>query len=378
MSSLERENKDLTSRKTRKILNFNAEIGQIFRIYQHSKQQLHSTKALVQALRDGDQHSSWQAGGRQKRQHPNNGGQENQQDLTNEVASETTMPNTETISECTDKVCNEGKDQYKLECKRCHRFVHQKCTKLPLYQITLFVTKGYQSYICVNCVDIPDYLIDAIPTTSTSSANDTEAVNKLYAALKKKEEENDCHKSNVLALTTKHREMIADLQEKHETISHLNPEFTKYEQSMKSYGESESKLKQLIKTQQQEMKDQEDKFNQAGNPDYDYVIEMEKCMHTKLEQFGRELKDNLLKEVNNNHRKIEEKLNQAMSGSMSYAYKVINTPPPPGETYQSRSKLRSREKQYHGKFESGFKFSMVLLASLFFLSIKYITQPLKH
>ena len=142
--------------------------------------------------------------GDKKRQHPNNGGQENQQDLTNEVASETTMPNTETISECTDEVCNEDKDQYKLECKRCHRFVHYKCTKLPLYQITLFVTKGYQRYICVNCVDIPDYLIDATPTTSTSSANDTEAVNKLYAALKKKEEENDCHKSDVLALTTKH------------------------------------------------------------------------------------------------------------------------------------------------------------------------------
>ena len=56
---------------------------------------------------------------------------------------------------------------------------------------------------------------------------------------------------------------------------------------------------------------------------------MEKCMHTKLEQFGRELKDNLLKEVSNNHRKIEEKLNQAMSGNMSYADKVINAPPPP-------------------------------------------------
>ena len=103
---------------------------------------------------------------------------------------------------------------------------------------------------------------------------------------------------------------------------------------MKSYGESESKLKQLIKTQQQEMKDQEDKFNQAGNPDYDYVIEMEKCMHTKLEQFGRELKDNLLKEVSNNHRKIEEKLNQAMSGNMSFADKVMNADPP-GETYHA-------------------------------------------
>ena len=160
------------------------EIDQIFRIYQHSKQQLHSTKALVQSLRDGDQHPSWQAGGRQKRQQPNNRGQENQQDLTNEVACETTMPNTETISECTD-VCNEDKDQYKLECKRCHHFVHCKCTKLPSYQITLFVTKGCQRYICLNCVDIPYYLIDATPTTSTSSANDTEAVNKLYAALKK-------------------------------------------------------------------------------------------------------------------------------------------------------------------------------------------------
>ena len=75
------------------------------------------------------------------------------------------------------------------------------------------------------------------------------------------------------------------------------------------------------------MKDQEEEFNQAGNPDYDHVIGMKKCMHIKLELFRRELKETLLKEVSNNKR-----LNLVMNKNRYYAGKVINEESPWGNT----------------------------------------------
>ena len=69
-----------------------------------------------------------------------------------------TDTNTETTPQCTEHDCIDDEDQYKFECKKCHRLVHYKCTKLAPYQIALFMTKGYQRYICVKCVNIPDCL----------------------------------------------------------------------------------------------------------------------------------------------------------------------------------------------------------------------------
>ena len=61
---------------------------------------------------------------------------------------------------CTTNNCIHNTDQQKLHCITCKRHVHLRCTLLPPYQLQRFLTfaKGYCTYICANCVEIPEYL----------------------------------------------------------------------------------------------------------------------------------------------------------------------------------------------------------------------------
>ena len=59
---------------------------------------------------------------------------------------------------CSRSHCVDDEDTYKLACKACARFVHYRCTNLPIYQIQRFMTKGQQKFICVNCITVGAYI----------------------------------------------------------------------------------------------------------------------------------------------------------------------------------------------------------------------------
>lgn len=56
---------------------------------------------------------------------------------------------------CTESCCTNTDDDRKIKCAKCKRQVHFVCTNLPIYQLSLFFSKNYRSFICVNCVEIP-------------------------------------------------------------------------------------------------------------------------------------------------------------------------------------------------------------------------------
>ena len=63
---------------------------------------------------------------------------------------------------CNQSKCIDDKDDNRLECHSCKRKVHYLCTCLPPYQLQLHrystQAKVFSSYICINCVEIPDFL----------------------------------------------------------------------------------------------------------------------------------------------------------------------------------------------------------------------------
>ena len=76
------------------------------------------------------------------------------------MASETAIiviqPTNDEILVCTPSSCTNDEDLYKLECAECKRLVHYNCTQLPVFQIHLFLTKGYREFVCANCIDVPE------------------------------------------------------------------------------------------------------------------------------------------------------------------------------------------------------------------------------
>ena len=201
---------------------------------------------------------------------------------------------------CTPNSCEKDEDEHVLECVDCHRCVHYRCTKLPLYQLQLFLTTGYRRYKCINCVEVPTYLLEIV--TEPPSVNQT-----------------------IKELSSKLKESAVD--RKIQT---------------QAYEESELSLKAVISKQQEELKEQEDKFHQVGNPDYDNITRLEEVMKTKLEELGRNLKESLMKEVKDTNKEVEEKLEKVINDNKTFADSVKNAQPTTGPAFIPRDALDFR------------------------------------
>ena len=87
--------------------------------------------------------------------------------MGDDVDPSKTVPTTDKMKECTPTACTEDLNQRNLQCDKCKRKVHYKCTRLPLYQLQQYVTFGnnYRKYNCENCVEIQNDLLEVIPKT---------------------------------------------------------------------------------------------------------------------------------------------------------------------------------------------------------------------
>ena len=66
-----------------------------------------------------------------------------------------------------------NKDKY-LECKTCKKKFHHCCTKLPTYQIGLFMlaeTNANNSFLCEQCANVPEDLIQTCSEDITETSN---------------------------------------------------------------------------------------------------------------------------------------------------------------------------------------------------------------
>ena len=52
---------------------------------------------------------------------------------------------------CTELRCVKDTEQMRIECQKCSRTVHYACTRLPAYQLNMFLNKGYRKYVCRTC-----------------------------------------------------------------------------------------------------------------------------------------------------------------------------------------------------------------------------------
>ena len=169
--------------------------------------------------------------------------------LSSRISSTNTAQLICTITECTD-----DQDADSLQCSKCKRMVHYRCTKLPAYQIHLFKTrlknKSYR-YQCQNCVEVPQDLLDLIPNRerSHSSRKTEKEIENLKRDIKgcenliKHQEENEKELQN----TIKSKQSdLNNLKEKLQT----NPGYHSFEyienKMEKQIADLETKIKEYV------------------------------------------------------------------------------------------------------------------------------------
>ena len=81
---------------------------------------------------------------------------------------------------------------------------------------------------------------------------------------------------------------------------------------MKKYEKSEFDLKKLVAARETDLKEQQRTFDEAGNPDFDNLINLETCMKNQLHQIGESIKESLREEIQANNKQMEQKINQVM------------------------------------------------------------------
>ena len=96
---------------------------------------------------------------------------------------------------------------------------------------------------------------------------------------------------------------------------------------MKTFEETKLSLKTVITKQQNDLKEQEEKFLEAGNPDFDTLVTLENSMNKRIDLIGQTLKESLLKEVQSNNIQFENKFNEMMTQNRTYAESLKNIQP---------------------------------------------------
>ena len=98
------------------------------------------------------------------------------------------------------------------------------------------------------------------------------------------------------------------------------PEYIMNAETYTNSTEDTQELQKKIDFLQEELKEQEEKFDQAGNPEYDYLVRLERYIKSKLEHFG----ESLMKEVISNRQTMETRVTEALKETKTFSEAVAN------------------------------------------------------
>ena len=91
-----------------------------------------------------------------------------------------------------------------------------------------------------------------------------------------------------------------------------------YENSIKSYEEVESDLKKIIVCQKNALDEHEEASANGQTPGFETLTNFEHLMKNKMKEIGKSLDESLLKQVEQNNKQIEEKLNSIINQNQTY------------------------------------------------------------
>ena len=226
-------------------------------------------------------------------------------------------------AKCTQEACVVTEnEEHTFQCFPCKRFVHYRCTGLPLYQIQQFNTKNYRNFYCSSCVQIPEHLKNIIPHRPLP-AHSKEAAD-LSKKLKDKQTEIDSLAGTNRILQEQIRKLSEELSsfkevhESHdETIHNLNTESKLLKSKLK---DSNTKYEQEISKLKNDLANKQDIPCQTT----DNLTAITNLFCEKFKEVEENLKRSILDEVSNNQKMLEDKINEVVVSTSSYAAAAKN------------------------------------------------------
>ena len=218
---------------------------------------------------------------------------------------------------CEFPSCSNDTEDALIKCNVCGTWVCESCNDFPISKVKPIMSKCPGIFIaCISCRESP--ISTSLDSSEKSGALERELSLKINELNKKIEEAN---KDNA-ELRDQLQDALTDAKLYNLKIKSLEEEAERSETSIRELREQLSeKAPQIDALNAQnesctatiarlnaEMKTQREAFDQAGNPDFDNLVKLEKYMKKEITDLGKSIKESLVKEIQENNKLIEEKL----------------------------------------------------------------------
>ena len=214
------------------------------------------------------------------------------------------------ITSCCQESCNfSERDDNKFQCNGCKRYVHYRCTGLPLYQIQQFLAKKYRNYVCITCTKIPEHLNHIIPRPPAPSRS--KELGDLDAVIRAKE-------AQIHSLSETNRLLQEEVRNITEDLNNEKAKTSKgIEERTKLVAEAKI-MKKGIADYENKITDYQKKQNTKAG-DKGSLQNLAQIVSKKIEEVEKSLKLSILAEVDKCNKNFEEKLSEVATINKTYA-----------------------------------------------------------
>ena len=178
---------------------------------------------------------------------------------TNADANPEDATRTETTKPvCTNTDCTKEAEHSMILCSKCKITTHFACTRLPAYQLSMFMTKRYRQYVCKTCYGEvhEDYTKDSYEKECESFEEELtaeiEGLEEKVESLNQRLEVNqgELHRVNDCLTIQKNNNIIIN-----HNLNERNTDNAALNEKVRMLEEEAVKLKSRLKTQDQKLTD---------------------------------------------------------------------------------------------------------------------------
>ena len=193
---------------------------------------------------------------------------------------------------CEFSACSNDTEDALIKCNVCGLWVCEMCNDITISKLKPLMNKCSGVYFaCTTCRESNIMMDHETETLSELST--------LVSTLQEKEQSlsKQLHSAN---------KDNGDLRGK---IEALENEEKKIQDKLTLQGKMIQHSRQKLEEREAELSAQQTKFDEAGNPDFDNIVKLEQCMKKELLVIGNSIKESLVKEIHENNKRLEMKLN---------------------------------------------------------------------
>ena len=185
--------------------------------------------------------------------------------------------------------CTNDQEDALINCNVCGVWVCESCNDIPISKLKPLMNKCTGVFFaCIACRDST--------ITNPESAGKVSELSTLVSTLQTKEK----------SLHEQLQSAINDKVKLNERIKGLEDEEEKTQNRLRMQGKLLQDSRKKLEEREADLKAQQTKFEEAGNPDFDNLAKLEQCMNNRLDKIENSIDQLITKKLSENLKEVNQ------------------------------------------------------------------------